>query len=243
MRLNATLAIFTAVAFQANAAEDMGSYEIVALDRAEFPRYDGGWNPGSGAEVEFSGWKFFREGVEILTGDTEIFSMPDAGNDAGWVGGAKRFFSVKSEGETPSYAQRTLNQKIWENDMLSATLLLAGTAGEAGMVIGRRDEDNGVAAIVAVVRDGERLVVLDGEGEKEIDMGAGGGPIGVSFVFAADGTYTLQANEVKKDGKIVDIGPRKARGGGVPGVYTLGFFSKGGAEVGFDDLQVERVVR
>lgn len=226
------------------ATESEGTYEIVALDSADFPRYGGGWNPGSGAEVEFSGWKFFREGGEILEGDDEVFSIPEASSVSNnGIHGNARFFWVKSKGDTPSYAQRNLNQKLWTDDMLSVTLLLPRTNGAAGMVVGRREGDQGALGAVAVVRDGGRLLLLDGEGEREIDITPSDYPIGISLVFSDDGAYTLQVNEVKKGGEKVDIGPRKPRAGGGPGFYTVGFFAKGGAEIGFDVLQVERIVK
>ena len=243
--MNKTAAIIAAfgVHLAAVAAETDGSYEIVALDRAEFPRYDGGWNPGSGAEVEFSGWKLFRQGEELSQGDSETFSTPD-GKTAPCDGllGAKRFFKIKSTGGKPSYAQRTLNQKIGESDILSASLFFSGE-GEGGMVVGQRQEGDGILGAVAVLKEEGRYLVVDGDGEAKIDMDASECPIGVSFVFLDNGTYTLQTNEMKKGGKVVDIGPRKVRGVAKDGACTIGFFAKDGAEVGFDDLQVERFVK
>jgi hypothetical protein len=223
--------------------EFSGSYEIVALDRAEFPRYDGGWNPGSGAEVEFSGWKFFREGEELSWTDQDVFSTP-AGDSApcGGLDGAEKFFLIKSKGTVPSYAQRTLNQKIWKDDMFSVTMILPVSEGRAGMVVGRIQEGGEITGAVALVRENDRYLLLDGEGELDVGIKAGGCPIGASFVFTSDGTYTLQVNEMTDGGMIVDIGPRKPRLGGVPSVHTVSFFAEGGAECGFNDLQVERLV-
>lgn len=228
---------------QAEVQVEEATYEIVALDRAEFQRYSGGWNFGSGAEVEFSGWKLFSEGQEDRTGDTTTFSTP-SGDSAPceWLRGSDRFFLINPEGGGMSYAQRTLNQKICKDDMLSASILFSGGRGSAGLVIGGQRPGSDTLGAIAIIREDERFVLLDGDGETTLDIGGEECPISVSFVFSSNDAYTLQVNEMRDGGKIIDIGPRKPRGTVVPGVFTLAFFAEGDMKIGFNDLQVERLV-
>lgn len=225
-------------------ADESMRYEVIGLDEADYPRYDGGWSSGSGAEVEFSGWRLFSEGKESGNGDGESFALEEIGESKQLaLLGTKRVFRISSRGGEPSYAQRLINQKMEKDDIFSVSMLVSGEGGEGGIVIGRETGDNSRCAAVAVIGRGDRLTVVDGDGTKDIDLSPGADPVGISFVFSGDGTYTLQVNGMGEGGKIFDLGPRRARGEAADGRYTAAFFATGGASLFFDDIQMERLVR
>ncbi len=232
----------------AEAVDEYNGYEIIAFDRPEGPKYGSGWTPGSGGDVEFSGWDLYSKGGYNTENNPRVFYF-GSGNlvPCGGMLGGDKIFVIKSERSDLAYAQRRLHQKIFTGDILSSSLVFHSQneeAGQAGMVIGQRGDDGTYRYTVALVRRDGYYLLRDGEeGSLVIDMKPDSCPIGVSYVFEENGNYTLQINEMKPGGRVLDIGPRKARNGGGTGNYSLSYFAEDGMALGFNDLQIERRVR
>jgi hypothetical protein len=111
------------------------------------------------------------------------------------------------------------------------------------MVFGKKGDGGNYQAAVTLLQSQNQYLLVDGEGVAKIKGLSTGEPLGVSFVFEDNGTYTLQINEMKPEGKIIDIGPRKTTVGGGRGDYSLAFFSTDKSWISFDDLQIERLVK
>jgi len=243
--------IFALLASVDAKAEDyQGSYEIIGLDEASYPRYDGGWAPGSGHEVEFSGWTQVIGNEKLVQKNEDIFSLMSFTNGTfplRMSGGSlekTRAFAVGSEKQNVAYAQREINQTLGSDEMLSTSLLFGGKSheesGEEGMVLGKKVGKEGYKANLALVRKKGHYFLVDGEGVLDVGEAKEGVPLGASFIFLDDGSYTLQLSEMKDEGEIIDIGPRKTIVGGGRGNFSIAFFAQGENWISFDDLQIEK---